>query len=43
MAGLNLLEFVPEKDINKIGEITAMRVIWNFIGALAKNKKVIDS
>jgi agmatinase len=36
LAGLNLLEYVPNKDINQIGEITAMRIIWNFIGELAK-------
>jgi len=38
LAGLNLLEFVPEKDLNKIGEITAVRIVWNFIGALARNR-----
>jgi len=36
LAGLNLVEYVPNKDINQMGEITAMRIIWNFIGAMAK-------
>ena len=38
LAGLNLVEYVPEKDINEIGQITAMRLIWNFIGELAQKK-----
>ena len=36
LAGLNLVEFVPARDVNSMGEITAMRIVWNFIGELAK-------
>jgi len=39
LAGLNVVEFVPHKDINSIGAVTAMRIIWNFIGEIAKQGK----
>lgn len=39
LAGLNVVEFVPHKDINDIGAVTAMRIIWNFIGEIAKQGK----
>lgn len=38
LAGLNLVEYVPGKDINHLGAITAMRIIWNFIGEIAKKE-----
>jgi len=38
LAGLSLVEFVPYKDINHFGAITAMRIIWNFIGQIAREK-----
>lgn len=36
LAGLNLVEFVPRRDVNQMGEITAMRIVWYFIGELAR-------
>lgn len=39
LAGLNLVEYVPERDINCLGAVTAMRIIWNVIGELAKAAK----
>lgn len=38
LAGLSLVEFVPHKDINHFGAVTAMRIIWNFIGQIAREK-----
>jgi len=38
LAGLSLVEFVPHKDINHFGAVTAMRIIWNFIGQIAHKK-----
>ena len=32
-----LVELVPELDVNSLGAITAMRVAWNAIGALARS------
>jgi len=34
--GVCLVEFVPEKDLHNLGAITAMRVVWNVIGAVAR-------
>jgi agmatinase len=37
VVGICLVELVPEMDVNHLGAITAMRVAWNTIGALARN------
>ena len=37
IVGVCLVELVPELDVNHLGAITAMRVAWNAIGALARN------
>ena len=34
--GACLVEFVPEADLHNLGAITAMRVVWNVIGAVAR-------
>ena len=39
LAGLSVVEFVPHKDINHFGAITAMRIIWNFIGQIGRENK----
>jgi agmatinase len=36
LVGVCLVELVPTKDINNLGAITAMRVVWNVIGALLR-------
>jgi agmatinase len=36
VVGVCLVELVPSKDINQLGAITAMRVVWNVIGSLLK-------
>ncbi len=38
--GFNLVEFVPEKDINGLGALTAARIVFNMIGALARSKSL---
>jgi agmatinase len=38
LVGFNLVEFVPEKDINGLGAVAASRIIWNVIGALVRSK-----
>jgi len=35
--GACLVELVPSSDIRYFGAITAMRIVWNIIGALAKS------
>jgi agmatinase len=35
--GFNLVEFVPEKDINGLGALTAARIVFNMIGILARS------
>lgn len=37
VVGVCLVELVPELDVNHLGAITAMRVAWNAIGALARS------
>ena len=39
IAGVCLVEFVPEADLLNLGAITAMRVAWNVIGSIARNLK----
>ena len=36
VGGVCLVELVPELDVNHLGTITAMRVVWNLVGALGK-------
>lgn len=36
VVGVCLVEFVPTNDVNNLGAITAMRVVWNVIGALLR-------
>lgn len=38
IVGVCLVEFVPEMDVHNLGAITAMRVTWNVVGALARMK-----
>ena len=35
--GFDLVELVPEKDINGLGALTAARIVFNMIGALARS------
>ena len=37
VVGACLVEFAPEKDLNNLGAVTAMRVAWNIIGCLARS------
>jgi agmatinase len=37
IAGFNLMGFVPSKDLNSIGTVTASRILWNVIGALVRS------
>jgi agmatinase len=36
--GFDLVEFVPQKDINGLGALAAVRIVFNMIGALARSK-----
>ena len=36
IVGVNLVEFVPEADVNSLGTITAMRIAWTTIGKLVQ-------
>ena len=36
IVGVCLVEFSPEADLHNLGAITAMRIVWNVIGALAR-------
>jgi agmatinase len=35
--GVCLVELVPELDLNDLGAITAMRIVWNTLGAMCLN------
>ena len=37
VCGFNLVEFAPEKDINGLAALTAVRIIFNMIGALVRS------
>jgi agmatinase len=37
VCGFNLVEFVPEKDINGLTALTAARLVFNMIGALVRS------
>jgi agmatinase len=37
VCGFNLVEFVPEKDINGLAALTAARISFNMIGALVRS------
>jgi agmatinase len=37
LVGACFVEFVPERDLHNLGAITAMRVIWNAIGSIARS------
>ena len=43
LVGVCLVELAPEQDFNNLGVITAMRVVWNVIGALMaqRDKNII--
>lgn len=43
IVGVNLVEFVPEVDVNHLGTITAMRIAWITIGMLVQNFKGVQS
>jgi agmatinase len=36
IVGVSLVELVPAKDTRSLGAITAMRVVWNVLGAILK-------
>jgi agmatinase len=38
--GFTLVEFVPQKDINGLGALTAARIVFNMIGALARSNRL---
>jgi agmatinase len=38
--GFDLVEFVPERDINGLGALTAARIVFNMIGALARSESL---
>jgi agmatinase len=42
LIGACLVELVPSADIHQLGTITAMRMAWNVIGALAKSKNTLE-
>ena len=37
IVGACLVELAPEEDVNSLGAISAMRITWNVIGAIARN------
>ena len=37
VVGVCLVEFAPERDLNNLGAVTAMRVVWNILGCLAES------
>jgi len=37
IVGVCLVELVPGRDVGGLGAVTAMRITWNVIGALARN------
>ena len=39
VVGVCIVSLVPEMDINNIGAITAMRIVWNLIGSISRNLK----
>ena len=39
VVGVCIVSLVPEMDVNNIGAITAMRIVWNLIGSIARNLK----
>jgi agmatinase len=41
VAGFDIVELVPERDVNKLGAWTAARIICNLIGALVRSKRII--
>ena len=41
LVGFNLVEYVPDRDVNDLGAIAASRILWNVIGALMLSKKRI--
>jgi len=38
--GFDLVEFVPGRDINGLGALTAARIVFNMIGALARSESL---
>jgi agmatinase len=36
IVGVCLVEFAPQADLHNLGAVTAMRIVWNVIGALAR-------
>jgi len=36
VVGICIVSLVPEMDVNNIGVITAMRIVWNLIGSIAR-------
>jgi agmatinase len=38
--GFDLVEFVPERDINGLGALTAARIVFNMIGALVRSESL---
>lgn len=40
--GFDLSEFAAKKDVNGIGAVTAVRVVWNMIGAMVRSPYMIN-
>lgn len=40
VCGFDLVEFVPDKDMNRLAALTAARIVWNMIGALVRYKSL---
>ena len=41
IVGVCLVEFIPQADLHNLGAVTAMRIVWNIIGVLARNQPKI--
>lgn len=39
--GFDLVEFVPDKDLNGLGALTAARIVWNMLGVLVRYKHFV--
>ena len=39
--GFDLVEFVPDRDLNGLGALTAARIVFNMIGALVRSKHFV--
>ncbi len=37
LAAFDIMEFAPERDLNGVAALTAARIVWNVIGAMARH------